>query len=86
MRAKKGKHLGAFDSNTGEMMTDNKGRSKGPIRTDLSGMSWVVLACEKFGDAFESEVQLPGSVDEDVVKGCLLATIRTCEGLLSGGR
>ncbi|NYT95571.1 hypothetical protein [Salinispora sp. H7-4] len=31
-------------------------------------MSWVVLAYEKFGDAFESEVQLPDSFDEDVVK------------------
>ncbi|MFV2104939.1 colicin E3/pyocin S6 family cytotoxin, partial [Micromonospora sp. LOL_024] len=28
---KKGKHLGAFDPNTGEMMTDGKGRPKGPI-------------------------------------------------------
>ncbi|HWG99188.1 MAG TPA: hypothetical protein VNV66_07660 [Pilimelia sp.] len=31
-------------------------------------MSWVLLAYEKFGDAFESEVQLPDSLDEDVVK------------------
>jgi hypothetical protein len=31
-------------------------------------MSWVMLAYEKFGDAFESEVQLPDSIDEDVVK------------------
>lgn len=31
-------------------------------------MSWVVLAYEKFGDALESEVQLPDSLDEDVVK------------------
>nr|WP_309225145.1 colicin E3/pyocin S6 family cytotoxin [Salinispora sp. H7-4] len=28
---KKGKHLGAFDPSTGEMMTDSKGRPKGPI-------------------------------------------------------
>ena len=27
---KKGKHLGAFDANTGEMMTDGKGKPKGP--------------------------------------------------------
>ncbi|MFV2104938.1 hypothetical protein [Micromonospora sp. LOL_024] len=31
-------------------------------------MSWVVLAYEKFGDAFESEVQLPYFLDEEVVK------------------
>ena len=31
-------------------------------------MSWVLLAYEKFGDALESEPQLPYSVDEDVVK------------------
>lgn len=31
-------------------------------------MSWVLLAYEKFGDAFESEIQLPDSLDEDGIK------------------
>ena len=31
-------------------------------------MSWVMLAYEKSGDAFASEVPLPGSLDDDVVR------------------
>jgi hypothetical protein len=35
---KKGKHLGAFDPNTGEMMTDSKGRPKGPTAGRTCGL------------------------------------------------
>ena len=34
-------------------------------------MTWVLMAYEKHGDAYVSETRLPGSIDDDVIKGLI---------------